>query len=58
LEKAAGVLILIKLPWIDFLKRISYTIFDIALIIAVIVAIVLSLGDLLSLKMESSKGIN
>ncbi len=51
---AAGVLILIKLPWIDFLKRISYTIFDAALIIAVIVAIVLSLGDLLSLKMESS----
>jgi len=51
---AAGVLILIKLPWIDFLTRISYTIFDIALIIAVIVTIVLSLGDLLSLKMESS----
>ncbi|TET70642.1 MAG: hypothetical protein E3J56_07670 [Candidatus Aminicenantes bacterium] len=54
IASAAGVLILIKLPWIDFLTRISYTIFDSALIIAVIVAIVLSLGNLLSLKMESS----
>lgn len=52
IASAAGVLILIKLPWIDFLTRISYTIFDLALIISVIVTIVLSFSDLLSLNIE------
>ena len=50
----AGILILIKLPWLDFLTRISYTIFDIALIIAVTVTFVLFFYDLLSEKMEPS----
>jgi len=47
---AAGAFILIKLPWLDFLTRLSYTVFDSALIITVILTIVLSFGDLLSLK--------
>jgi len=49
---ATGVLILIKLPRMDFLTRISYTVSDIALIITVIVTIILFSSDLLSVKME------
>jgi len=51
---AAGALILIKLPWIDFLTRISYTIFDAALIFILIVTIVLSFGGLFSRQIEPS----
>ncbi|MCG2815557.1 MAG: hypothetical protein L6425_06460 [Candidatus Aminicenantes bacterium] len=54
IASSAGVLILIKLPWIDFLTRISYTIFDFALIMTVIVTIILVVSDLLSLKMKST----
>jgi hypothetical protein len=52
IASAAGVLILIKLPWINILTRISYTIFDVALIFTLIVTIVLSFGELLSLHIE------
>lgn len=51
---AAGALILIKLPWIDYLTRISYTIFDAALIFTLIVTIVLSFGGLFSRQIEPS----
>ena len=54
IASAAGVLILIKLPWMDFLTRISYTIFDVALIFTLIVTIVLSFGELLSMQLEPS----
>ena len=55
---AAGVLILIKLPWLDFLTRISYTIFDFALIMTVIVTIVLVVSDLLSKDFAKRTTIN
>ena len=55
---ASGILILIKLPWIDTLTRLSYTVFDGALIITVILTIILSFGDLLSSKMDPNQRLN